>query len=392
MKTTIHQPNDKLFKQSMGEIAVAKEFFSTHLPAHILEKIDLDTLKLEKESFIDEEYKATEADVVYSAKMGDTTTYLYLLCEQQTDVDQELAFRILVYTVRIMEMHRKQNPKAPLPLVYPMVIYTGDKPWDAPLDIFPLFGETEDLARELFLKPYQLLDVNRTGDDELRQQELFGLVAFVLKHRKTADFAQFLHWLMPWVHQVEIRDSRGAVLGRIVLRYVIDRSSQGDKDLLVQEAQHYLSHELKGEIMTIAQQWEEEGFKRGMTIAEQWKEEGFKRGMTIAEQWKEEGFKRGMTIAEQWKEEGFKRGMTIAEQWKEEGFKRGITIAEQREQEGIQKGEAALLTRLLQHRFGNNIPLAYAQRVAQADAQTLLQWGENILDAKTLDDVFNESE
>ncbi len=322
MKISIHQPNDKLFKQSMGEITVAREFFSTHLPTHILEKIDLNSLKLEKESFIDDAYKATEADVVYSAKMGDTTTYLYLLCEQQTDVDQELAFRILVYTVRIMEMHRKQHPNdpLPLPLVYPMVVYTGEKPWDAPLDIFPLFGEAEDLARELFLKPYQLLDVNRTDDDELRQQELFGLVAFVLKYRKTADFAQFLQQFMPWVNQVEIRDSRGAVLGRLVLKYVIDRSSQGDKDLLVQEAQHYLSHELQGEIMTIAQQWEQEGIQKGL-----------QQGMTIAHQWEQEGIQKGlqqgMTIAHQWEQEGIQKGlqqgMTIAHQWKEEGLQQG---------------------------------------------------------------------
>ncbi len=181
--------------------------------------------------------------------------------------------------------------------------------------------------------------MSRTQDDELRQQELFGLVAFVLKHRKTADFAQFLHWLMPWVHQVEIRDSRGAVLGRIVLRYVIDRSSQGDKDLLVQEAQHYLSHELQGEIMTIAQQWEQQGIQKGL-------------------------------------QQGLHQGMTIAQQWKEEG---------------LQQGEAVLLIRLLQRRFGK-LPAIYVERIAQADAQTLLHWGDNVLDARTLDDVFNPSE
>ncbi len=54
-------------------------------------------------------------------------------------------------------------------------------------------------------------------------------------------------------------------------------------------------------------------------------------------------------------------------------------------------GEATLLKRQLQRRF-DKIPSEYIQRIAQADAQTLLEWGEKILDAKTLEDVFNISE
>jgi predicted transposase/invertase (TIGR01784 family) len=322
----IHQPNDKLFKNSMAEIAVATEFFNAHLPKELLEKIDLDTLKLEKHTFIDEVYKSTEADVVYSVKMGQETAYLYLLCEQQTEVDPWLAYRLLVYTVRIMELHLKQHPHGPLPLVHTMVVYTGDEPWHAPLDIFPLFGDAENLAREMLLKPYQLMDVQRTSDDDLRQNELYGLVAFTLKHRKTEDFRQFLKRFMPWVHKVELQYQSGALLGRFMLKYIIDRSSQGDKDLLVQEAQHYLSEELTGEIMTIAQQWEQEGIRKGI--------------------------------------------------------QQGV-------QQGMQQGEAAILKHQLQRRFGE-LPLMYRQRIDRADAATLLRWSENILDAKTVNDVFDE--
>lgn len=342
MTNIIHQPNDKLFKLAMAELAVAKEFFNAHLPARILEKIDLKSLKLQKGSFIDEAYKGTEADVLYSVQMGENSAYLYLLCEQQTKVDPWLAFRLLVYTVRIMETHCKQYPKAPLPLVYPFVVYTGEEPWDAPLELFPLFGDAENLAREQLFKAFQLFDVQRTSDNELRQHQLSGLVAFVLKHRRTADFENFLKQFMPWLHEVEILEQPGAFLGRILLRYIIDRSSKGDQELLVQEAQRHLSHELTGEIMTIAQQWEKRGFEKGMTIAHQWEKRGFEKGMTITQQWKEEG---------------------------------------------LQQGEAVILKRLLQRRFGK-VPARYVQRIAKADAQTLLFWSEKIFDAQTLEEIF----
>jgi predicted transposase/invertase (TIGR01784 family) len=313
----------------MSNLAVAKEFFTAHLPTNLLEKMDLNSLKLEKQTFIDEAYKTTEADVVYSVNIGNVTAYLYLLCEQQTKVEPLLAFRLLVYTVRIMETHLKQHPNGSLPLVYPMVIYTGDEPWDAPLDIFPLFADAENLARELLLKPYQLLDVKRTSDDELRQQALSGLVAFVLKHRKTSDFEMFLKKLMPWVHEVELHETSGDFLCRIVLKYVIDRSPKGEKELLVREAEHYLSYELQGEIMTIAQQWEQQGIQKGI-------------------------------------QKGIEQGM----------------------QQGMKQGEAASLKRLLQRRFGD-LPLIYAQRIVDADMETLLRWSDQILDAEKLEDVFS---
>jgi hypothetical protein len=249
-------------------------------------------------------------------------------------------------------------------LVYPTVVYTGDEPWNAALDIFPLFAEAEELAREILFKPYQLQDVKRTSDDKLRQQELSGLVAFALKYRKTRDFQQFLKKLLPWVHQVELQHAAfGTSLGRVVLKYVIDGSPEGNKDLLVQEAQYYLSHELQGDIMTIAQQWKQEGKQEAMVIAYQWKEEGLNQGM---QQGMQQGLHEGM-------QQGLHQGM-------QQGLHQGM-------QQGMQQGEAAVLKRLLQRRFGE-VPVIYVQKIDNAGAETLLDWSERILDAKTLEDVF----
>ncbi len=231
--SSIHKPHDKLFQLAMAETAVAREFFSAHLPIHIRETINLNTLKLEKDSFIDTAYQETEADVVYSVKCLNSHAYLYLLCEHQSRVDPMLAFRLLGYILRVMEMHLKQNPGSDLPLIYPMVVYAGEEVWNAPLDIFPLFGELEKLAREIFLKPYHLVDINRISDDELQRQQLSGLVAFALKHRKTSDFRKFLERLLPWLDEIEIQGKRGTSLSTTVLRYVFNRNQQGDKSLLI---------------------------------------------------------------------------------------------------------------------------------------------------------------
>ncbi|MGH8475077.1 MAG: Rpn family recombination-promoting nuclease/putative transposase [Methylococcales bacterium] len=57
--------------------------------------------------------------------------------------------------------------------------------------------------------------------------------------------------------------------------------------------------------------------------------------------------------------------------------------------EGRVEGEASLLLRLLERRFGA-LPEAVRQRVAAADAETLLIWGERVLDARTLEEIWSE--
>ncbi|MFM8333211.1 MAG: Rpn family recombination-promoting nuclease/putative transposase [Candidatus Methylumidiphilus sp.] len=54
---------------------------------------------------------------------------------------------------------------------------------------------------------------------------------------------------------------------------------------------------------------------------------------------------------------------------------------------GEKKGEAKLLLRLLERKF-RPLPDTARQRVAEADAETLLVWGERMLDANSLDEVL----
>ena len=56
-------------------------------------------------------------------------------------------------------------------------------------------------------------------------------------------------------------------------------------------------------------------------------------------------------------------------------------------QEGELKGEAKLLVRLLTRRFGE-LSAAVHKQIADADSDTLERWGDLVLDARSLEDVF----
>ena len=57
--------------------------------------------------------------------------------------------------------------------------------------------------------------------------------------------------------------------------------------------------------------------------------------------------------------------------------------------EGRQEGEAALLKRLLARRFGA-LPDAVQVRLTTADVDQLEEWAIKVLDAESLDEVFDQ--
>jgi len=67
-----------------------------------------------------------------------------------------------------------------------------------------------------------------------------------------------------------------------------------------------------------------------------------------------------------------------------EGEARGEAIGEAR---GKTIGEAAMLLKLLERKF-HAVPESAHKRIEAADAETLLVWGERVLDANSLDEVW----
>ena len=55
---------------------------------------------------------------------------------------------------------------------------------------------------------------------------------------------------------------------------------------------------------------------------------------------------------------------------------------------GRQEGEASLLARQLKRRFSHNITAEHLNLINNADRETLSMWGENLMDAKNLEEVF----
>ncbi len=74
----------------------------------------------------------------------------------------------------------------------------------------------------------------------------------------------------------------------------------------------------------------------------------------------------------------------FAERFMQKGMEQGL---QQGLQKGLQKGEALALERQLTLKFGE-LPEGVRQRIAEADADTLIVWLERVLTANSLDGVL----
>jgi predicted transposase/invertase (TIGR01784 family) len=166
--TIIHTPHDRFLRKMMHSKEVAQEFFNLHLPVNIKEKLNLDSIELQSDSFVDGKLHGQITDLLYSARFGERDGYLYILTEHQSTPEKLMPFRMMKYVVAIMERHLVQNNTDVLPVVVNMVAYTGAGPYNYSTDIFDLFGGDKEFAREILLKPFTLVDFSKLDEKELK--------------------------------------------------------------------------------------------------------------------------------------------------------------------------------------------------------------------------------
>jgi predicted transposase/invertase (TIGR01784 family) len=263
MKTNIQSPHDKYFRRSMSYPQVAQDFFETHLPEKIKMIADLKTLRLRKESYLDQELKESLTDILFSVNLDNKGGYLYVLVEHQSTVDKLMAFRLLKYQILIMEQHLKENKDKQLPLIYPLVFYTGSKKYNASTDLFDLFAESQELAREIFLKPFHLVDVNQILDEDLRIRVWCGVMELCLKHIYEKDMLSFIRLDMTILLK-NLMSKGGLDFVEDTIRYIIYAADTSDLESFVEMIRENLSPQLGEKTMTLLENARQSGHQEGI--------------------------------------------------------------------------------------------------------------------------------
>ncbi len=258
----IISPHDKVFKTAMKDLAVAKSFLQTALPAELKQNIKWPTLKLQPGSFVSKELRAFYSDILYSVKMEEQEILLYLLVEAQSEPEELMPFRLLEYMTKIWRYHLEQLPgktatRIPvgtrLPLIYPLIYYTGQRsPYPFSTRLFDCFAQP-DLAEKYWLQPFALLDLNQLSDEEIKQYRLATTLMLFQKHIRDKDIRPTLEIIInkkEWIKTME----HGGEYYEILLNYVVECGEiSGNSTELFEQLSKSTSSIKRKKIMTIAE-------------------------------------------------------------------------------------------------------------------------------------------
>jgi len=260
-------PHDKLFKKSLENPEAAEHFVKRYISVDILDLIQLQTLKLEQNSFVDDDLKSSASDVVFSVKTVQAKkAYLYFLIEHQRKPEKMMPFRLLKYMIRLMEVDGVKNKTATLPLVVPFVIYNGESRYPYSMDLLDLFDESvREKAKNVFFRPCPLLDLSQYDTDEVRHDPWLSGLLNALKYGASKKISpkalvERLHFSL-----VTLAAGRKLAYIEVIIHYIYEVQSLEAREELWEELEEAL-HPVLGEIymLSIADALRQEGMQQGM--------------------------------------------------------------------------------------------------------------------------------
>ncbi|KJV81082.1 putative permease [Rickettsia hoogstraalii str. RCCE3] len=223
---------------------------------------------MEKDSFIEPSLEESILDILFSVKFGGEL-------EHQSKPDYYMAFRLFRYMLNIAEYHRKSTGSKKFPFIYPLVFYNGIQQYNAPLNLWELF-ENSELVKATWTNYYQLINVHEIPDEKLKEKAWSGILQFFMKHIHERDLLkrwQEIANLLPNFAEVNI----GINYIELILCYTLTKISQNDIIGIEKILKSHLNPEVEEEIMvSIARSWELKGIEKG-------RKEGRQEGINIGE-------------------------------------------------------------------------------------------------------------
>ena len=190
--------HDKIFRTILDKkeeaVALINQAIKTKLKPEEIEKYT--------SSFVNKIFQNREADIVYKYKDKN----IFFLIEHQTKIDYTMPYRILEYEIAIMksavDIRKIKNKEYKLPLVVPIVLYTGKKKWDAKRYL----EESQETLDGVKIKAgnYNLVDINDFTKEELLQgKTLISKMMLLEKSESTEESIEMLEKIIPNTNKEE---------------------------------------------------------------------------------------------------------------------------------------------------------------------------------------------
>ena len=255
-------PHDRFFKELFSRLTSARDFIRHYLPASVAAALDLRTLTVVKESFIDEELRHYFSDLLLHVRRkqgGDVL--IYLLLEHKSVPDVMVALQLFLYLARIWQPHFLDKQK-PLPLVFPVVFYHGKEKWNVSQQFSGLFDFTGVEPWREFVPEfkYHLCDLSKIKVEKGEPRLRAGLTTlkYVFSRELPSHVSEIFHLikLLPQHYRF--------LYLKTVLTYLL-QAAQRLQPETIQLGLHETFPEHERVLMqTIANQWMKQAEKQGL--------------------------------------------------------------------------------------------------------------------------------
>ena len=245
---------------------MVKAFLTGFIDPEYIQYFDLESLEKQNGSYVADDLRDREDDLVWRLKCKDEWVYIYLLLEFQSTVDRWMSVRVatycgLLYQDIIQTQNLRQNDC--LPAILPVVIYNGRYRWQAPTELASLMEPIPEVFKPLQLNvSYVLIDEGRYTDEELADNENIAAILFRLENSQTAEiFDHGLTCLVEWCKRPERASLKRAFtiwMKRVLLKKLPNQEVPDFSEL--EEGQTMLSERMDD----WQENWKKEGVREGI--------------------------------------------------------------------------------------------------------------------------------
>ncbi len=121
-------PHDRLIRETLQNKEDAISFFKNSLPEKVIELLDLKRLELTQSSFISENLKEEQTDLLFQIPLkSGKKANVYLLFEHKSYLDEAVFSQLLGYISAIYKSQYRVDKK--YSVVIPFVFYHGERTW-----------------------------------------------------------------------------------------------------------------------------------------------------------------------------------------------------------------------------------------------------------------------
>lgn len=263
------QPHDKIYRIILGNKEEAANFINKNLK---LKKFPLCAKDIEKYStkFITSDFKSKESDIIYKKKGED----IFFLIEHQSTIDYSMAYRLLIYSVEIIRsaIHEKRlgNKDYKIPVVYPIVLYTGEKKWNAKKYLKEGQLKLKE-CKNIGIANYAITDISECDEKDLIEEKSFlSKILLLDKSRTNKSIDENLNKII----QIEMTNEEKTVLKQVIY-YTLTKKIGEDVAKKYIEKLEYKEEEKMSVFEEYLEKIIDEGLEKGM---KQGMKEGIEKG------------------------------------------------------------------------------------------------------------------